>query len=316
MRAITDAGGEHQCFDKLTEYRNAVDPVSSVELPGTESMAWLFDKHPPLATALNMIYAERCLQAKLSAAYMAWTTKDMHADVFLCDGYGKQLEELGAALTDAKRFKDGANEVILKLRGAADVAELKDCVELAKFLMPTVKNFLSILSDCEALYETLHKCAVAKGTSLLAAQGLLTKDWQPDYRIWMGVDNASQRHNKSIKTHMLGKGEGKHTETGKKLDTFEIIIGKVEAAKKLLPELTPAIKTAQDLLHDGRFYCCAAGVVYNVHVKKLQKTPAELLKSACKVVARGARSRKLWGPRADGRGSSPKDSNTVLSNCS
>ena len=117
MRAITDAGGEHQCFDKLTEYRNAVDPVSSAELPGTESMAWLFDKHPPLATALNMIYAERCLQAKLSAAYMAWTTKDMHADVFLCDGYGKQLEELGAALTDAKRFKDGANEVILKLRG-------------------------------------------------------------------------------------------------------------------------------------------------------------------------------------------------------
>ncbi len=119
MRAITDAGGEHQCFDKLTEYRNAVDPVSSAELPGTESMAWLFDKHPPLATALNMIYAERCLHAKLSAAYMAWTTKDMHADVFLCDGYGKQLEELGAALTDAKRFKDGANEVILKLRGGS-----------------------------------------------------------------------------------------------------------------------------------------------------------------------------------------------------
>ena len=224
MRAITDAGGEHQCFDKLTEYRNAVDPVSSVELPGTESMAWLFDKHPPLATALNMIYAERCLQAKLSAAYMAWTTKDMHADVFLCDGYGKQLEELGAALTDAKRFKDGANEVILKLRGAADVAELKDCVELAKFLMPTVKNFLSILSDCGALYETLHKCAVAKGTSLLAAQGLLTKDWQPDYRIWMGVDNASQRHNKSIKTHMLGKGEGKHTETGKNAGAVRIAL--------------------------------------------------------------------------------------------
>ncbi len=131
MRAITDAGGEHQCFDKLTEYRTAMDPVSSVELPGTESMAWLFDKHPPLATALNMIYAERCLQAKLSAAYMAWTTKDMHADVFLCDGYGKQLEELGAALTDAKHFKDGANEVIPKLRGAADVAKLKDCVELS-----------------------------------------------------------------------------------------------------------------------------------------------------------------------------------------
>ena len=146
--AITAAGGEHQTFPEADAHRKSMEPIASLKWPGAQSAAWLFDKHPPLATVLNMLYAQRRLQVEATKSYRDWTGKDVIKDEFLADGFGGRLGRLDAAVGHALTFKAGANEAILKLQGASEPADFAECLALAQLLVPVVKQFLTVLKDC------------------------------------------------------------------------------------------------------------------------------------------------------------------------
>ena len=300
-------GKKHENFAEAESLRKAIGPLSSMALPDNSEVEWIFEKHPALAGGLNVINSSRVAQVNVSKVFMAWTSQDNVKHRFVMDGFGKHLEALQQARSDAETFAPGANEVLLQLQNANSLEEFSECRPMAEMLAPLAKNYLQILEGASMIDSAVRKCLVVKATSLLEKQKLETKDWDEDYRTWMGVCNVASRSNKLIKKHMLGKGEGGHTKTAKKLDTFEEAILEVSAAAQVVPELGEAVEESMKILHDGRFYVCTAGITYNVHVRKLQKAPAETTKGKAIKVARGARTFQLWSARSDKREVLPKD---------
>ena len=240
--AIKCAQGGHIELEDNEALREEVSPLESLQLPSIDLVAWMFDKYPVLATPLNMIFAMRRMQIQYAKAFMTWTSSHMMKNQFLSDGFGKQLSDLDASLDYAGSFQANAQQTIVKLAKASELTEFEECKDLAPVVHEVVKGFERFFNDCEELRTALRNSAIVKGSATLTLRMEKTKDWDPDFRVWMGVRDVSTRSNRDIKKYMTSQGAGTHTATSNKIDKFEILVGTVSAATSVLRELRPLVE--------------------------------------------------------------------------
>ena len=307
-------GEKPKNLDKLEVIRKAIDGLTSIKVPSTETAAWIYDKHPELASGLNMVHAFRGLQAKTFKGLSAWTCKDMSKSKFLTNGFGGLMKELDDCLSAAKSYQSVATDTILKYQDqdSDNQGEFAECRALTKILLPAFRNVVAAITFAQNVRDAIVQCVVRKGSALLKQGKAHACDWDAEFRVWMGINDSSTKSNRLIKVHMLGKGEGAHRKTADRLNSFETIITDVAAAVECFEDLKAAVEESHNVLHEGRFYCACAGIVYNIVVKKSQKCPPETLKNAAKRCARAASAMNLWAKRSDGRESLPKDTPSVL----
>ena len=306
-RTSIEDGRGHVAKDSTKAIVVAIDPLCGLATPSTDSVAWLFDKYPVLATSMNMAHAMRSLEASTSQLFRDWFCDEMIKDDFLMDGFGDQLAKMDTVVSHARTFKGNANETVLELQSAESLAEFADCRPLAAKLHTPLKSFLTVLADSESVVELVKASAIAKGNKLLDDKEKEVLQWDVDFRKWTGMQDVMQRNNRSIKQHMLGKGEGQHQKITKDLGKFDKVVGNVSKAIGVLPALKGRMENAKATAHDGRLYTAASGIICNAHVRKLQKAPQETIAEACKRIAKGAVGMQLWTTRQDGREILQKD---------
>ena len=142
--------------------RKAIGPLSSMALPDNSEVEWIFEKHPALAGGLNVINSSRVVQVNVRKVFMAWTSKDNVKHRFVMDGFGKHLEALQQARSDAETFKAGANEVLLKLQNANTLQEFSECRPMAEML--AVSPFgQELLADSGRRQHDRFRCAQMLG---------------------------------------------------------------------------------------------------------------------------------------------------------